>query len=165
MLKQRVKSDVNQALKDKNQEVVGVLRLVLSSLNSKEKEKRYKITKEEPSLSEQGLSRKTELSDDEVIGVLSSEIKKRNDSILFYEKGNRQELADKERSEIEIIKKYLPEQFSQEELKKLIEESITKVGAREIKDMGSVMADLAPKVKGKADNSQISKIVKDLLTK
>ena len=83
----------------------------------------------------------------------------------MYEKGNRPELADKEKKEIEILKKYLPEQLPIEELKKLIDESINKVGAKEMKDMGKVMADLAPKIKGKADNSEVSKIVKELLSK
>jgi hypothetical protein len=79
--------------------------------------------------------------------------------------GNRPELADREKKEIEILKKYLPEQLSEEQLRKLIQESITKTGAKEIKDMGKIMADLMPKIKGKADNSEISKIVKELLTK
>jgi uncharacterized protein YqeY len=101
--------------------------------------------------------------------VASSEIKKRKDAIALYEKGNRPELADKEKKEIEILKKYLPEQLSEEELKKLIQESIAKVGGPnghpEIKDMGRVMADLNPKIKGKADSGEASKIVKELLSK
>ena len=74
-------------------------------------------------------------------------------------------MADKEKKEIEILKKYLPEQLSEEELRKIIAESIKKTGAREIKDMGKIMADLMPKVKGKADNSEIAKIIKELLSK
>jgi len=165
MLKQQIQSGATDALKQGNQEVSGVLRLVLSSLNSKEKEKRYKFSKEDPNLKEEDLTKKSALLDDEVISVLSSEIKKRRDAITLYEKGNRPELADKEKKEIEIIQKYLPEQLSSDELKKLIKESISKVGAKEMKDMGKVMADLSPKIKGKADNSIVSKIVKELLFK
>ena len=163
MLKQKIQSDVTNALKQGNQEVAGVLRMALSTITSKEKEKRYKISKEKEGLSEEKLISESELSDEQVIEVLFSEIKKRRDAILLYEKGSRLELAEKEKKEIEILKKYLPEQLSQEDLKKLVEESINKVGAKEIKDTGKIMADLMPKVKGKADNSKISQIIKEML--
>ncbi|MEK7663979.1 MAG: GatB/YqeY domain-containing protein [Patescibacteria group bacterium] len=165
MLKQQIQSDSTNALKQGNQEVAGVLRMVLASINSKEKEKRYKISKEKANLKEEELVKESQLTDEEIISVLSSEIKKRKDAIALYEKGNRQELADKEKKEIEIIQKYLPEQLSQDVLRKIIEESIKKVGAKELKDMRKIMADLMPKVKGKADNSEISKMVKELLVK
>ncbi len=165
MIKHQIQSDVTSALKQGNPEVVGVLRLVLSSINSKEKEKRYRLSKEDDNLKEEELIKNSELADDEIVSVISSEIKKRKDAIFLYEKGNRPELAEIEKKEIEILRKYLPEQIPLEELKKLVEESINKVGAKEIKDMGKVMADLIPKVKGKADGSEISKIIKELLGK
>ena len=165
MLRQQIQSDATDFLKQGNLESAGVLRLVLASIHSKEKEKRYKISKEQPDLSEEDLIKRAELTDDEIISVVSSEIKKRKDAIALYEKGSRQELADKEKREIEIIQKYLPEQLSQEELRKLVAESISKVGAKETKDMGKIMQDLMPKVKGKADGGEISKIVKELLAK
>ena len=105
----------------------------------------------------------SQLTDDEIIGVVSSEIKKRRDAIVLYQQGNRPELAQKEKEEISILQKYLPEPLSEDELKKLVQESINNVGAKEIKDMGKIMSDLAPKVKGKADNSHISGIIKKLL--
>lgn len=163
MLKQQIQADIKEALKSGNENVVVVLRLVISSINSKEKEKRYKVLSTEPNLKETDLASKTELTEDELISVLSSEVKKRNDAIALYEKGKRPELAEKEQKEIEILKKYLPEQLSTEELKKLVEESISRVGAKEIKDTGKIMADLMPKVKGKADGGAISKIIKDIL--
>lgn len=165
MIKQRIQEDVTESLKQGNSEVVGVLRMALASITSKEKEKRYKISKENDNVKEEELIQSSALVDDEVIGVLSSEIKKRKDAVVLYEKGDREELADKEKREIEILKKYLPEQLSKDELKKLIEETMHKVGAKETKDMGKVMAELMPKVKGKADNSEISKIIKDILSK
>ena len=163
MLKQQIRFDATEALKRGDQIVAGVLRLALAAIISKEKEKRYKISKEKSDLKEEILIKESELTGDEVINILSSEIKKRKDAIFLYEKGNRPELADKEKKEIEILKKYLPEPLPIEELKKLIKESITKVGAKTIKDMGKIMADLMPKIKGKADNSEVIKIVKEIL--
>jgi len=165
MLKQQIQNAVNEALKSGDQLMAGTLRMLLASVTTKEKEKRYKISKQKPEATEQDLIKESALTDEEIIEVISSEIKKRKDAIVLYEKGNRQELADKEKKEIEILKKYLPEQLSEEELKKLVEESIAKTGAKEIKDMGRIMADLMPKVKGKADNSDISRIIKELLSK
>lgn len=163
MLKQQLQADVKDAMKQKNQELVGVLRMALSSISSKEKEKRYQIAKQNPDKNEDDLNKESEFSDDEIIGAISSEIKKRKDAIVLYEKGGRPELAETEQKEIEILKKYLPQQLSKEELEKLVKESIAKTGAKEIKDTGKIMADLMPKVKGKADNSEISKIIKELL--
>ncbi len=165
MLKQKIQADSKEALKQGNHEVLGVLRMALSAIGTKEKEKRYKLSKEDSEAKEEELIQASALSDEEIISVLSSEIKKRKDAIVLYERGNRQELADKEKKEIEILQTYLPEQLSQDALQKSIEESVARVGAKEVKDMGKVMADLAPKVKGKADNGKISNIVKELLNK
>lgn len=175
VLKQRIQSNITEAIRSGDKNILETLRMLLASVISKEKEKRYRISKQnlpasEQNLTEEELIKKSELADEEVIDVISSEIKKRKDAILLYEKGNRQELADKEKKEIEILKKYLPEQLSEEGLRKIIQETINK-----IKDpssprssgqaMGRVMQDLMPKVKGKADSGEISKIVKELLSK
>ena len=153
MIKQQLQIDTKEAMKQKNQPLVDVLRMAMSAIQLKEKEQSYK-TKEV----------QKDLEDEQVIGVLSSEIKKRKDAIALYEQGGRPELADKEKAEIAMLQAYLPEQLSEDELKKLIEESMAKTGATTMKDMGKVMADLAPNVKGKADNSEISKIIKQLLS-
>ena len=168
MLKDQIQQDSIGALKSKDQFLVGTLRMLLASITTKEKDKRYKLSKEKPDLAEEALAKESELTDEQIIETISSEIKKRKDAIALYEQGNRQELADKEKKEIEVLKKYLPEQLSQEELKKLVEESIAKV-KDEMKDpsassgqvMGKVMADLNPKIKGKADSGEVSKIVKE----
>jgi len=165
VLKQDIQSDATEAQKSGDSFVLGTLRMLLASIISKEKEKRYKISKAKPDTAEDILIKESELTDEETIETVSSEIKKRKDAIALYEKGNRQELADKEKKEIEVLKKYLPEQISADELKKMIEESVEKTGAKEIKDMGKVMADLNPKIKGKADGGEVSKIVKELLSK
>lgn len=164
MLKQQIQTDIKEAMKQKAQETVEVLRMAVASVNAKQTEKRYKLSKDNPSKAEEELIKESELSDDEVLSVLTSEVKKRRDAIALYEQGNRPELAAKEKSEIEILQKYLPEQLAPEELKKMIEESIQKTGATEIKDTGKIMADLMPKVKGKAEGSEISKIIKELLS-
>ncbi|MBI1866661.1 MAG: GatB/YqeY domain-containing protein [Candidatus Staskawiczbacteria bacterium] len=163
-IKQQIQDNAKEFLKSGDNVASDALRMVLAAIISKEKEKRYKVSKDKPDLKEENLIKESELTNDEVINTLSSEIKKRKDAIVLYEKGNRPELADKEKREIEILQKYLPEQLSEVELKKIIEESINKTGAKEMKDMGKVMADLMPKVKGKADSSEISKIVKEILS-
>ncbi len=165
MLKQQIQKDTTDALKAGNQFLLGTLRMLLASVLTKEKDKRYKMSKERPDATEENLIKESELTDEQILEVVSAEIKKRKDAIVLYEQGNRPELADREKKEIEILIKYLPEQLSTEELKKLVAGSITKTGASEMKDMGKIMADLMPKVKGKADNSEISKIVKELLSK
>ena len=162
-LKEIIQGDLNEAIKGKEELRCSVLRMVIAAILNREKEKRYKLTKEKPDLKESELAKESQLTDEEVIEVVSSEIKKRRESVAGYEKGGRDELAEKEKKEIEILQKYLPEQLSEEELKKLVQEAIDKVGAKEQKDMGKVMAELMPSVKGKADGSLISKVVKELL--
>jgi hypothetical protein len=153
MLKVKIQEDLNSALKDKKELEVSVLRLVLAAILSKEKEKRFKS----------GKAQEISLTDEDLIETISSEIKKRREAIDLYIKGGRPELAEKEKKEMEILKIYLPEQLPEEEIKKLVSEAIAKTGAKEIKDMGKVMAELMPKVKGKADSGLVSKIVKELL--
>ena len=98
-----------------------------------------------------------------MIGVLAFEVKKRKDAIALYQEGGRLELAETEKQEITILQKYLPAQLSTEELRALVQETVSKTGAKEIKEMGKVMAELNPKIKGKADGGEVSKIVKELL--
>jgi uncharacterized protein YqeY len=164
ILKEKIQEDLNQAVKKKEELESGVLRMLSAAILNKEKEKRFKLNKQEPELKEEELAEKSQLTDEEVIDVISSEIKKRKESISEFEKGNRQDLAEKEKKEIEVLKKYLPEQLSGEEIKKIAEEAIKKTEAKEMKDMGKVMAELMPQVKGRADGATVSKIVKELLS-
>jgi hypothetical protein len=131
---------------------------------NKEKEKRYKVYQVNTNIAEKELNDKSHLADEEIMEVISSEIKKRREAVLEFEKGKRQDLAEKEKKEMEILKSYLPEQMSEEEIRKLVKDIINMVGAKEQKDMGKVMAQLMPKVKGKADGSLVSGIVKELLS-
>ncbi|MEK7503474.1 MAG: GatB/YqeY domain-containing protein [Patescibacteria group bacterium] len=162
-LKQQVQNDLTESVKGKEELRSSVLRLLLSAINNKETEKRTKIWKEKPKASVEDLEKESKLTDEEIISVISSEIKKRRESIELFGKGGKQEMADKEKKEMEFLQKYLPEQMSEADLRKLVKEAIAKVGAKEQKDMGRVMAELMPKIKGKADGSLISKVVKELL--
>src|SRR4030042_211693 len=114
-------------------------------------------------ISETELQEGSQLTEEEMLEVVSGEAKKRRESIVEFEKGGRNELALKEKSELEVLQKYLPEQMSEEDLKKLVVKAVEKVGAKSPQDMGRVMQELMPQVKGKADGNLVSKIVKELL--
>lgn len=153
-LKEKIRQNLNEALKSKEELKTSVLRLLSSSILNKEKEKRYKS----------GEAQDVSLADEEVLDVISFEAKKRRESIIEFQKGGRDDLVNKEKAELEILQKYLPEQLKEEELKKISKEAVAKAGAKELKDMGKVMAVLMPQVKGRADGNLVSKIIKDLLT-
>jgi len=163
-LKEKIKEDLKNSLKKGEDLVVSVLRMLLAATNNKETEKRTKIWKQKPDSNQECLEKESQLTEEEFIEVISSEVKKRRESVLEFERGKREDLASKERAEIEILQKYLPEQLSEEELRKIIKEAVLKVNAKEVKDMGKVMAELMPKVKGKADGGLVSKIVKEFLS-
>ena len=162
-LKDNIREDLKEAVKNREELKSSALRLLLAAIFNKEKEKRYKLSKEKPELSGEELEEESQLNDEEVIDVISSEARKRKESIVEFEKGGRKDLVEKEKKELEILEKYLPEQLSEEEIKKLVKEAIDKTGAKEMKDMGKVMQEVMPKVKGKADGSLVSKVVKELL--
>jgi len=162
-LKQKIEEEFKKSLKERKEPDISVFRMLKAAILNREKEKRYKLSKEKPDSTKEKLEKESQLTDEEVLTVISSELKKRNESILLFEKGKREDLVKKEKRELEVLKGYLPEQLSEKELQKLAKEVINKIGAKEIKDMGKVMAELMPKVKGKADGSVISKIVKELL--
>ncbi len=164
MLKTRIQKDLNFAIKEKRELERTTLRMLNAAILNKEKEKRAKLSKEEEDLKEQELIEKSQLDDEETMEIISSEAKKRKEAILAFEKGERTELAEKEKKELEILQKYLPEQMPEQEIKKLSQEAINKVGASESKDTGKVMAELMPKVKGKADGKIVSQIVRELLS-
>ncbi|MBI2625071.1 MAG: GatB/YqeY domain-containing protein [Candidatus Nealsonbacteria bacterium] len=164
MLKEEIQQDLKEALKAKRELEVSTLRLLNSAILNKEKEKRYLIAKANQGLKEEELAEKSQLSEEETTDVVSSEIKKRKESVAGFEKGGRKDLVEKESKEIEILKKYQPEQLSEEEIIKLAKEAVEKLKAKEIKDMGKVMSELMPRVKGRADGGLVSKAVKELLS-
>lgn len=105
------------------------------------------------------------LSDDEIIGIVAKEVKKRKDSISDYQKADRQDIIDDLKKEIDILSKYLPEQLTEEEIEKMVDIAINEVGATSARDMGKVMQYLRPKTNGKADGKVVSNIVKEKLSK
>jgi len=162
-LKENIQQDLQSALKEKRDIEVSTLRMLSAAILNKEKEKRYKLSKEKPDLSEKELEKESGLTEEEIIEVISSEIKKRKEAISEFEKGERKDLADKEKKELQVLKKYLPEQLSEQEIEKLAKQVIEETGAQGLKDMGKAMGQLMPKVKGRADGGLVSKIVKQLL--
>ncbi len=162
-LREEIQNDARQAMKAKEELRSSVLRMLTASLANKEKEKRYGLSQAKPELNEQELTEASYLSEEEVLTVVSSEAKKRKEAISGFEKGGRTESAEKEKKELEILRKYLPEQLTEEEVKRLTIEAIKESGAETVRDMGKVMKELMPKLKGRADGGLVSKMVKDLL--
>ena len=145
-MKQNIQEELKAALLQRDELKTGTLRMLLAALVNKEKEKN-----EGP------------LTEEQTQGVILSEAKKRKEAIEAFTKGGRPEMAEKERKELEILQKYLPEQLAEEEVRKLVEEAIAQTGAATPQDMGKVMAALMPKVKGKADGAFVSALVNELL--
>jgi hypothetical protein len=147
MIKDKLQQDVKDALKSGDSKKRMVLGMVLSAIKNKEIEK------------------KGELSDDDVVAVISTEIKKRKDSVEQYEKGGRPELAEQEKKEAEMLMTYMPEQMSEEDIRNEVKKTITETGIKDIKEMGKLIGAVMVKVKGKADGQVVSRLVKEELSK
>jgi uncharacterized protein YqeY len=163
-LKDKIKKDLKEKIKNKENFEANTLRLLLAAILNKEKEKRAILAKKEK-LSPKEFEAKSELSNEEIISLISSEIKKRKESIEIFQKGKREDLVLKEKREIEVLAKYLPEKISKEDLEKLIKDAILKLKAVSMKDLGKVMKEVMPKVKGRADGKEVSELVKKFLQK
>ncbi|MCX6737899.1 MAG: GatB/YqeY domain-containing protein [Candidatus Parcubacteria bacterium] len=165
-LREKIQTDLHEALKNSEERKLSILRLLLDGIIKKEKDKRAGLKDID---SEEELVKKSQLTDEEVLQVISSFVKKSREATEQFEAGGRQELADKEKREMEILNQYLPEQMPEQmpegEVRKLIEQAIKEVNAESIKEMGKVMSVLMPKIQGKADGSTVSSIVKQMLTK
>jgi len=160
-LKEKIQVETKKAMQAKDRLKVSVLRMLMAAVFNKEKEKRIKLSKSEEDLKK--LDELSKLTDEETTEVISSEVKKRKDSIEQYEKGNRQDLADQEKKELEILMEYLPEQMSEEEIRKLVKAEIEKLGASGPKDTGKVMGAAMSQLKGKAEGNLVNKIVQEEL--
>lgn len=161
-LSQKIKEDLTNAVKERRELDSLVLRQLLAAILNKEKEKRYKLTKS--GVEGKELEGSSRLLDEEVLEVVQYEAKKRRESISEFEKGKREDLVKKEKAELEVLKSYLPVQLSDEEVKQTAQGVIQQLGAATPKDTGKVMAELMPKLKGRADGNQVSRIVKELLS-
>ena len=145
-LKSLIKTQVTISMKEGDKFRTTVLRMILADIQ--------KIEIEE----------KSDLDELQITSILEKMIKQRNDAIAQFEQAKRQELADKEKQEIEIIREFLPEQMSEEEISELVSKIISEVGAQNMKDMGKVMGSLKPLIAGKADAGVVSQLVKKALS-
>ncbi|MFH1380477.1 MAG: GatB/YqeY domain-containing protein [bacterium] len=145
-IREKIQKQIQTALKERNNQRVSVLRLLLSSIKNKE------------------IQSKKALTDDELISVVSSQIKQRKESIEGYTKGGRTDLANQEESEINILQEFLPPQIDDAELMGLIDSAIKETNAESPKDMGKLMARLMPDVKGRADGKHVNQLVKQRLS-
>jgi len=147
MLIEKIEMDLKNAQKSKDQIKVSTLRLLKSAIGYL------------------AIEKKDDLKDDDIIAVIKKQVKQRKDSIEVFKKGNREDLAQKEESELEILKAYLPEEIAPEALGAIIDEAINETGASTPKDMGMVMKAVMAKTKGSADGKAVSSIVNEKLNK
>ena len=147
-LKEKLQADLTDAIRSRNEVVSGTVRMLLAA-----------ITNEEVA----GKAAKV-LTDAEIITVLSREAKKRREAVEAYTQAKRDDLAGKEKAEAAVISNYLPEQLSEDEIKKLIADAIAETDAKGPAGMGLVMKVLQPKIAGKADGGVVSELVKSYLT-
>ena len=144
-IKSLLEEAVKNSMRDRNKEKTSTLRMAISEIKKEE------------------IDKKIELSDEEIIKILQRMIKQRKESISQFEQAGREELAEKENSEILILQDFLPEQMSDEEIKVYVDEAIIESGASTPQDMGKVMGALKSKLKGNVDMGIVSKLVKESL--
>ncbi len=136
---------------------------MITAMKEKDKDKLTVIRMVKASLKQEQIDHKKEINDDLLIDVVNKQIKMRKDSITEFEKGGRTDLIEKTQSEIDVLMKYLPEQLSEEEVNKIIDEIFEEVKPEGQKDMGKVMKEATSKLKGKADMKTVSSIIRERL--
>lgn len=146
-LLEQIQKDMVSSMKEKDSFTLGVLRMVKGAVQL------------------EAINKKKELSDDEVVSVIAKQIKMRNDSIVEFEKAGRDDLVEQNKKEVLLLNKYMPAQLSDDEINNVIDEVFSIVNPSGIKDMGSIMKEISPKVKGKADMGKVNAIIKDRLSK
>ena len=145
-MKEQIINDLKEAMKAQDKETLSVIRMVKGAISLEE------------------INTKKELTDNEIINIIAKQIKTRKESIEDFKKGNRQDLIDQTEKEIEILNKYMPEQLSDEEVEKIIQNVIDEVKPTGISDMGKVMKEAKEKLAGQADMSFVSKVIKEKLS-
>jgi len=148
LLEEKIENEFKTAMKARDAVLVSVIRMLKAEINDV-KLKQNKNT----------------LTDDELIKVVRRQVKQHKDSIEQFEKGKRQDLVDKETKELVILKRYMPEEMPEEELKNLVTETIKELGAATKKEMGAVIKTVMQKAAGKADGKAVSRIVAGILSK
>ncbi len=145
-LKSRINEDMKSALRARQADRLKAIRLLLAAIKQREVDERI------------------ELSDPDVLAVIDKMIKQRRESIVQFESARRQDLADGEKAEVAVLQEYMPQALSQAEIDTLVTEAMSSVGATSVKDMGAVMAQLRPKLAGRADIGAVSQLVKAKLS-
>ena len=145
-LKSRLQNDVKDAMRARAKQTLGTLRLIMAELKRREVDERI------------------ELSDQDVLSILEKMVKQRRDSLSQYLAADRQELADQEQFELDLIAQYLPEPLSDEAVLALVEEAIEAVGAREMSNMGQIMGLVKTRAQGRADMAKVGQMVKAQLS-
>jgi len=144
-LKDKINQDLKDAMLHKDERRKTALRMLKTAIRRAEVEKMR------------------ELTDDEIIAVISSEAKKRRQSIEEFAKGGREDLVEQEKQELAVLESYLPKQLTEEEIEQMARQAIQEVGATDPRQVGQVMRVLMPKVKGRADGGLVNKIVREIL--
>ncbi len=144
-LKEQLTNDMKEAMKNHEKDRLAVIRMVRGAIRQQE------------------IDGQKELGDEDVIAVLSKEVKMRKDSLEEFKKGGREDLVEKTQAEIDVLMPYLPAQLSEEEVRELVKAAVEQTGATTGKDMGKVMGVLMPKVKGRADGKMVNTIVRSFL--
>ena len=144
-LLEQINNDMIFYMKNKDSFSLGVIRMVKGAIQLEK------------------INKKRELTDDEIIAVVSKQIKMRNDSINEFKKANRIDLVEQNQKEIAILNKYMPKQLSQEEVNVIIDEAFNKINPTSSKDIGLIMKEISPKLKGKADMGEVNTIIKKRL--
>lgn len=144
-MKERINKDFIAAMKNKEKEKLAVMKMVRGAIQLEE------------------LNKKKELVDDEVVAIIAKQIKTRKESIVEFEKGNRQDLIEQTNFEIKVLEEYMPEQMSEEEINKVIDEVFAKVNPSGPSDMGKIMGMISPILKGKADLGLVNKLIREKL--
>ncbi len=137
---------------------------MIDAMKAKDKDRLTVIRMLKAALDKERIDKKIEITDEVFISVLEKQIKMRNDSIEEFKKAGREELVEKTLGELEVLKKYLPEALSEDEVMGIINDAITKLEATTMKDMGKVMSEVSPKVKGRYDMKEVSSIIKSKLS-
>ncbi|UCB56530.1 MAG: GatB/YqeY domain-containing protein [Candidatus Omnitrophota bacterium] len=145
---EKIESDFKEALKRKDTIAISTLRMLKAAIHNKQIEKKGE-----------------KLQEAEVVKIISKQVQQHQDSIEQFKKGNRQELVEKETKELQILKKYLPEQLSSEEITKVVDKVIAETGAKDKSDFGKVMKTAMAHFKGQADGKLVSQIVSARLNK
>lgn len=149
-IQEKITTDYEQAFKAKNMSVAETLRLVIAALKNREIEKR-------------GKTGSSELIEEEVIEVVTREVKKRREAIELYAKGGRQDLVDKEQAELKIIEVYLPILMSEDEIRVIVQKKLADLGNPPASDFGKTMGVVMKDLKGKADAQLVTRILKEMM--